>query len=233
MRTILKTTLLACALTTALPIHADMISLDLHSGTAANGGVLAAGSIDPFWTISTDGVHFSSAKVAFPGAYPDYSSGQTCCGMETVDGTAAWITTPSVVSTSPTTGWGVYNTVYARRTMDLTGYDLDTVSLTGKWRVADVAYGIYVNGHLVSGTNTHGYAFSADLPFSVAAGSGFFTSGLNTIELRGQSVNNVWDAFWISTTVTGNVAAVPEPETYALMLAGLGLVGFASRRSTS
>ena len=28
----------------------------------------------------------------------------------------------------------------------------------------------------------------------------------------------------------GDVAAVPEPETYALMLAGLGLVGFAARR---
>lgn len=27
-----------------------------------------------------------------------------------------------------------------------------------------------------------------------------------------------------------NVAAVPEPETYALMLAGLGLIGFAARR---
>jgi hypothetical protein len=27
-----------------------------------------------------------------------------------------------------------------------------------------------------------------------------------------------------------NVAAVPEPSTYALMLAGLGLVGFVARR---
>ena len=233
MSSYLKPAFLACALSCVTPAQASVVNLDLHSGTAANGNVLAAGSIDPFWTISTDGVHFSSAKVAFPGAYPNYGSGQICCGMETVDGSAAWISTPSVVGTSPTTGWGAYNTVYARRTIDLTGYDLDTVSLTGKWRVADVAYGIYVNGHLVSGTDTHGYAFSADLPFSVAAGSGFFSSGLNTIELRGQSVNNVWDAFWISTTVTGNVAAVPEPETYALMLAGLGLVGFAAARRKS
>ena len=31
-------------------------------------------------------------------------------------------------------------------------------------------------------------------------------------------------------TLVVNVAAVPEPETYALLLAGLGLVGFAARR---
>jgi hypothetical protein len=29
-----------------------------------------------------------------------------------------------------------------------------------------------------------------------------------------------------------SVTAVPEPEAYAFMLAGLGLVGFAARRST-
>jgi hypothetical protein len=33
--------------------------------------------------------------------------------------------------------------------------------------------------------------------------------------------------------LVGNVAAVPEPETYALMLAGLGLVGVTVRRRKS
>lgn len=37
------------------------------------------------------------------------------------------------------------------------------------------------------------------------------------------------DTFFIGNA-PGNVAAVPEPETYALMLAGLGVVGFMSRR---
>lgn len=40
--------------------------------------------------------------------------------------------------------------------------------------------------------------------------------------------------FWISTsysrTLTELTAAVPEPETYALLIAGLGLVGIAARR---
>ena len=29
---------------------------------------------------------------------------------------------------------------------------------------------------------------------------------------------------------TSTIAAVPEPETYAMLIAGLGLVGFAARR---
>jgi hypothetical protein len=33
-----------------------------------------------------------------------------------------------------------------------------------------------------------------------------------------------------SIDIRGNVAAIPEPETYALMLAGLGIVGFVARR---
>lgn len=41
-----------------------------------------------------------------------------------------------------------------------------------------------------------------------------------TFSAWGQQIDNV----------TFGVAAVPEPETYALMLAGLGLVGFAARR---
>jgi len=35
------------------------------------------------------------------------------------------------------------------------------------------------------------------------------------------------------STVLYSLAPVPEPETYALMLAGLGLVGFMARRRKS
>jgi len=46
------------------------------------------------------------------------------------------------------------------------------------------------------------------------------------------SVSNALDqALWSSLTVENvNVSAIPEPETYALLIAGLGLIGFATRR---
>lgn len=205
--------------------------ISLNSGTDALGTVLSAGALDPFWTISTDGTHFASARVAYPGAYPDYSSGQICCGMESISADAAWITTPSVVATSPTTGWGVGNVVYARRALDLSAYDLATVSLSGNLRVADSSAGLFINGHEIAGTNAHGgYSFSSNVPLNVPSTSGFFIQGMNTVEVRGTSVNNVWDAFWIATTVTGTPAPVPEPGTWAMMLAGAGLLGAAARR---
>lgn len=38
-------------------------------------------------------------------------------------------------------------------------------------------------------------------------------------------------SLWLNTiTVTANVAAVPEPETYAMLLAGLGVMGLIARR---
>jgi hypothetical protein len=40
----------------------------------------------------------------------------------------------------------------------------------------------------------------------------------------------VYQPYWNQGQVTLNVAAVPEPETYAMMLAGLGLFGFMARR---
>lgn len=227
----MRLTHLAAALALSFTVvAASHAAIDLHTGTDADGNVLAAGTLDPFWTISTDGTHFAAARVAYPGAYPNFSAGQTCCGMDTVDGTAAWITTPDVIATSPSTSWGTGTTVYARRTFDLSPYDVDTAAMSGKFRVADSAAGIYLNGHLIAGTSGLGFTFDADHAFSVAAGSGSFLAGTNTFEIRGTSVNSVWDAFWVSTTVTGDLAPVPEPETWALLLTGLGVVGVSASR---
>ena len=57
-----------------------------------------------------------------------------------------------------------------------------------------------------------------------AAGTYAFVLGYN--DSAGSAVLGDWDDFVVGV----NVAPVPEPETYALMLAGLGAMGFVARR---
>jgi hypothetical protein len=58
-----------------------------------------------------------------------------------------------------------------------------------------------------------------------AAASGIAASQYNEY-LEGTAPVNVW----LDASNTLHVAAIPEPETYALMLAGLGMLGFMGRR---
>ena len=52
------------------------------------------------------------------------------------------------------------------------------------------------------------------------------TGGAGTLRVADYYANNTY----YYDTITGNVAAVPEPESYAMIIAGLGLMGFVVRR---
>lgn len=66
---------------------------------------------------------------------------------------------------------------------------------------------------------SNGFSYSGTTTFNVAAGDvyGFNFGGNNS------DSNNF-------LTGTLSIAAVPEPSTYAMLLAGLGMLGFAARR---
>jgi hypothetical protein len=54
--------------------------------------------------------------------------------------------------------------------------------------------------------------------------------GFDNVTWHGFDPLLTFDVAYNAHDVTLTVAAVPEPETYAMLLAGLGLVGFAVRR---
>lgn len=80
-----------------------------------------------------------------------------------------------------------------------------------------------------------GSAFDADLngmasgSFMLAAGDySVFIGGVNYVAQIGALTP--YPAYGLKVTLDVAAAPVPEPETYAMLLAGLGLVGFAARR---
>jgi hypothetical protein len=206
----------------ALCVNTAMAAvITLRTGVDGSLNPLADGSSDPFWQVSVQGGAFTAAKVSF---VPD----QVDFGMETVTSEAKWITDPSVVDGSVNTGWGVSQLAIARRTFDLTGFNLSTTSLSGIWRLADDTAGLFLNGTLIPGTSV-GTTWAVNTAVNVPAGSALFVSGINTLELRGTSRNSQWDGFWFSGTVSGDTA-VPEPGSAFLIVPALAGIVFALRR---
>lgn len=120
----------------------------------------------------------------------------------------------------------------------------DTVTFDG------FSAGVQAVGGFFFGTNAFGFSTSAaalSIQVTDASGSitqqllnpntgsflGFVsTGGLSSLKLwvgnQGSGQAGVWPT--INDLTLGSVAAVPEPQTYALMLGGLGLVGWMARR---
>ena len=141
-----------------------------------------------------------------------------------------------VVGISNTAGNAVYHATLWNGT---TATDLGT--LGGDYSVATA---INTAGLVVGYSNTTGDTFSHATLWNgttVTDLNGFLdTSAVNAgwkLEFATGINDNGWIVGGAVNTLTGNthafllsVASVPEPETYAMMLAGLGLVGLATRR---
>jgi hypothetical protein len=98
--------------------------------------------------------------------------------------------------------------------------------------------GIFADWHTGSGNGVGGAIYVDDQRvWNGQVGDGGSTSfGLTTLVHQGSKVdfvlgangNDYTDSTKFSATIA--IAPIPEPETYAMMLAGLGLLGFVGRR---
>jgi hypothetical protein len=93
--------------------------------------------------------------------------------------------------------------------------------------ITDLSAKIYVNNN---GSNAlYTFVPNGDLDHLVLPDNSFFAIGDYTLKIGGNSVGQ-GGGFYSVAAVT---VPVPEPETWAMLLAGLGLVGFAVRRRAS
>jgi hypothetical protein len=109
---------------------------------------------------------------------------------------------------------------------DRTGLDLD--SIVGSGDIAVLGTDLNLFSNLAQGNGQH---FGAWLDTSSA---GDFTAQyILTLSDSDVGASSTRLNQQLTITLHANVAAVPEPETYALLLAGLGLVGVMARRQQS
>lgn len=123
-------------------------------------------------------------------------------------------------STGPTST-GLYYVNSADNSLSFTGTGFNNPTLTNIGALGvDI---LNANGFEILSNGAALAAFNYD--------DGLLKTGLFTINLATGAATET--GLFIGTINGLTVAAVPEPEAYALMLAGLGLVGFAARRRKS
>jgi len=177
---------------------------------ASNNLITTGGTADAHWIVGQLTGGTAAAQVVEPGN-ADYFGGWAPNGPN-----SAFIARNANVSSNGPAPY-TFST-----TFNLTGFDLSTVSISGRWGVDD-------NGTLALNGNTIalGVATYASLPaFSVASGSSFLNQGLNTLSITITSTDNFLEGVRLEGTVTSN-AVVPEPASLVLVgIASFSSLGF-------
>lgn len=99
--------------------------------------------------------------------------------------------------------------------LDLTGYDLSTVSLSGSWAIDDQGT-LSLNGQTLSSLPNWNWQSLN----SFSAPSSDFVSGINTLTMVGGPTDNYLEGVRLQGDLTGTM--VPEPSTWSLLALGVG-----------
>jgi hypothetical protein len=197
--------------------RAVMVSIPglFNTGVNSLGNPLAAGAVDPHYTL------ISSDDPAFPGPNALVTDSPLPGGWTPNTPTAQWIS-PNAEQTpldngGPGTGNSVGTYIYDLP-FNMTGLDPTQASITGSWAVDTIGL-IYLNGAYVGLTTNLGGS-STPTPFSVPIGSNF-GPGVNHLDFV--VINAAAGSTgMIVQGIGGNAPGIPEPST--IVLAGLGFV---------
>jgi hypothetical protein len=112
---------------------------------------------------------------------------------------------------------------------DLTGYLPNTASFTGQWAADNGGTDIKLNGISLSSVTPYPNGFTTSTSFFASSG---FVAGINTLDfyVTNKAQNGGNPTGLRVEFLESSVTAVPELETYAMLLAGLGLMGTIARR---
>ncbi|WP_343635340.1 PEP-CTERM sorting domain-containing protein [Roseateles sp.] len=198
-------------------------------GLVNTGAGLSAGAVDSHYSFSViagDSTGLSGSGHVTDGnqsPFPNWMSNSA---------SSSWLiptaTQSDVFDTGSTSGVFKW-----KLSFDLTGFDASSASFSGRW-AADNNGTVLLNGNVIS-TLTLQKGFLDWTSFTATTG---FVAGVNTLEFVVNNIATAGGNFtgvraeFLNTNVNKSVVlpAVPEPKTYALMLAGLGALGFLARR---
>ena len=185
-----------------------------NSGVTSPGVPTIGNGADPHWRLA-GGTAFNGGTNGFFPIGPWFSE----------DATSRWLTPTSNAGDSldPTTD-GLYRYSLS---FNLAGFNASSATFMGRFAVDNTVDAILLNGVAITGS---GGTFDQWTNFSSV--TGLFAAGNNTIEFI---VRNAAQATGNPSGLrveflSSNVAAIPEPATWAMMIVGFGLVGGAMRR---
>lgn len=225
MKLLARTSIAAAAL-----FVSGLASAGTIAGLVNTGAGLTAGSTDTHYSFSVVGGDFSGLSGAgvvangntdpFPNWLANTASSSWL--MPTADQSVNYST-----SQSSTFTWSL--------NFDMTGYDLSSAAITGRW-ASDNSGVLLLNGTVISTILGNGYNswtnFSA-INRALTAGKNTLSfvvtdDASDTYNFTGLRVEFASASANLGTPLV--TPAVPEPESYAMMLAGLATLGFLIRR---
>jgi len=199
-----------CLVVGSAPALATPISIDLSTGLNLSGTVETTdGANDAYWKIDSQ-----PAGVVVPQSVDWYP------GFPADDARSAWIAKDPGSYTN--NGLGTYT-----RTFDLTAVDLESVSISGIWSVADQGF-LSLNGNQIATQAWDGWYSFETQTFSVTDPS-WFNPGLNTLSMTITNADYFYEGVRMNAAVGGQ--SVPEPGPLSIVVfAGVTLLGHRSRR---